>query len=276
CAGGALNGSQLTLALGESATCTINNDDQTSHLKLVKTVTNDNGGTKNTTDFTLSAAGPTPISGAGGAESDVNAGTYTLTETNVPGYTASNWSCTSGSLTGNQLTLALGHSATCTITNDDQPGTLIVNKVVINDDGGTKKATDFSFRVDGGTAQAFGPGSDDQHGTKSITVNAGAHNITEPAVTGYTPSYSNCSNVTVTNGGTATCTIRNDDQPAHLTVEKHVVNNNGGSATAGQWTMDVTATNPSNNHFAGSEAGITIALDAGAYSVDESGGVSGY
>ena len=33
------------------------------YLKLVKTVTNDNGGTAVATDFTLSAAGPTPISG---------------------------------------------------------------------------------------------------------------------------------------------------------------------------------------------------------------------
>jgi hypothetical protein len=51
----------------------------TAHLKLVKTVTNDTGGTAVATDFTLSAAGPTPISGAGGAESDVDAGAYTLT-----------------------------------------------------------------------------------------------------------------------------------------------------------------------------------------------------
>jgi len=38
--------------------------DQTPrHLKVVKTVTNDNGGTAVATDFTLSAAGPTPLTG---------------------------------------------------------------------------------------------------------------------------------------------------------------------------------------------------------------------
>ena len=35
----------LTLAVGDNAVCTINNDDKAAHLQLVKTVTNDNGGT---------------------------------------------------------------------------------------------------------------------------------------------------------------------------------------------------------------------------------------
>src|SRR5574340_68335 len=43
----------------------------------------------------------------------------------------------------------------CTITNEQEKGSLIVKKVVINDDGGTKIATDFSFQVDGGTAIDF-------------------------------------------------------------------------------------------------------------------------
>ena len=40
-------------------TCTINNNDQPAELTLVKTVTNDNGGTAVPTDWTLAAAGPT-------------------------------------------------------------------------------------------------------------------------------------------------------------------------------------------------------------------------
>ena len=83
-----------------NATCTITNDDQAAHLKLVKSVVNDNGGTAQATDFTLSAAGPTPISGAGVAEGDVNAGSYALSETSVAGYTAGAWSCEGGSLEG--------------------------------------------------------------------------------------------------------------------------------------------------------------------------------
>ena len=41
----AADSSAAALALGQSATCTITNDDQPAQLTLVKTVTNDNGGT---------------------------------------------------------------------------------------------------------------------------------------------------------------------------------------------------------------------------------------
>src|SRR5206468_8301175 len=93
--GVAVTAGQITLALNQSTVCAINNDDQTAHLKLVKTVTNDNGGTAAATAWTLSAAGTTPISGPGGAEGDVKAGTYTLSEGGGPaGYTAGSFSCT--------------------------------------------------------------------------------------------------------------------------------------------------------------------------------------
>lgn len=60
-------------------------------LHLIKTVS---GGTASPTDFILSADGPTPISGAGGVgPSNVDAGTYTLSETSVAGYTAGTWDC---------------------------------------------------------------------------------------------------------------------------------------------------------------------------------------
>ena len=35
----------MTVVAGETKTCMITNNDNTAHLKLVKTVTNDNGGT---------------------------------------------------------------------------------------------------------------------------------------------------------------------------------------------------------------------------------------
>ncbi|HEY7600319.1 MAG TPA: right-handed parallel beta-helix repeat-containing protein, partial [Candidatus Limnocylindrales bacterium] len=83
--------------------------------------------------------------------------------------------------------------------------------------------------------------------------------------------------VTLDEGTNVTCTITNDDQPASLTIVKHVINDNGGDAEAADWTMDVSAVNPSDNNFAGAESpGVTIMIDAGAYSVGESGGPSGY
>jgi uncharacterized repeat protein (TIGR02543 family) len=91
-----------------------------AHLKLVKDVVNNDGGTATETDWTLSAAGPTPITGAGGVEGDVSAGTYTLSESaGPPGYSAGSWVCVGGSQSGASVTLTAGQSATCTITNDD-------------------------------------------------------------------------------------------------------------------------------------------------------------
>src|SRR5262249_56069231 len=77
-----------SIAAGEHATCTITNDDEPAHLTLVKRVVNDNGGTAAATDFSLSAAGPTPISGPGGADGAVNAGSYVLSETGPAGEAA--------------------------------------------------------------------------------------------------------------------------------------------------------------------------------------------
>ncbi|HLM84153.1 MAG TPA: hypothetical protein VK254_03015, partial [Candidatus Bathyarchaeia archaeon] len=265
-----------TVAAGnppKNASCTFTNIVQESHLTLVKTVTNNNGGSAATTDWTLSASGPTSISGATGSgavtNAIVSAGAYTLSESGGPsGYTASNYSCVKNNdsaVDGNSITLAPGDNATCTITNDDQPGTLIVKKVVVNNNGGTKQAQDFSFSVDGGASQAF-----ESDGQNDLTVDADTYDVTEPAVDGYTTTYNNCTNVVVPNGGTATCTITNNDQAATLTVIKHVVNDNGGTKTAGAFTMNVTGSNVSDSSFAGAEdPGTTVTLNAGAYSVDE-------
>ena len=194
-----------------------------AHLTLIKTVTNNNGGTAVVGNWTLSAAGPTPISGTSGsgAVSNVSvvAGTYALSENGGPsGYTASTYSCikNSGSpVAGNSITLAPGDGVICTINNDDQPGTLVVKKVVINDNGGTKVNSDFSFQVNGGAPVAF-----ESDGQNDLTVNAGAYSVTEPAVSGYSTSYSNCTNVVVANGGSATCTITNNDIGGKLIVKK--------------------------------------------------------
>lgn len=226
----------VTLVPAEMKSCTITNDDKAPSLTLVKEVVNDNGGTATAIDFTLSASGPTPISGAGGVASGASfvQGTYSLSETNVSGYTASTWSCVGGTQDGSNITVGLGEEATCTITNDDQPGTLRVVKVVKNDNGGSFNPEDFSFSVNGDTAVAF-----ETDGENDLTVNAGSYNIIEPAVSGYTTTYDNCSNVVVANGGEATCIITNDDKQAYVIVDKTVVNDNGGSVVANDFNLKV-------------------------------------
>ena len=76
----------------------------------------------------------------------VDPGTYNVTEPAVAGYATTYDGCSN-------VGLALGETKTCTITNNDQPATLIVKKVVVNDNGGTKVASDFSFQVNGGAAR---------------------------------------------------------------------------------------------------------------------------
>lgn len=96
-------------------------------LTLVKTVINNNGGSAVAGNFTLSASGPTPISGAGGASGSVTPGLYTLWETSLAGYTSGNYVCSGGTQAGNQVTLGPGQSATCTVTNDDTVSNPLVN-----------------------------------------------------------------------------------------------------------------------------------------------------
>ena len=124
----------ITLSLGDVKACTITNNDNAPSLTLNKIVTNDNGGTAAESDWTLTANGGTAgtLSGPGAAGStDVvsgatfKAGTYALSESTGPaGYTASSWTCTgTGTQTGSSIALALGQTAVCTITNDDNKNT---------------------------------------------------------------------------------------------------------------------------------------------------------
>ena len=150
------------VALGQSATCTINNNDAAAQLTLVKIVTNDNGGTAVPTDWTLSAAGPTPISGATGSaavtNAPVNAGTYTLSETAARPATRRRRGCVPAAehKRARRSRSPSGESATCTITNDDMPATLTLVKQVVNDDGGTAVATDWTLTAAGPTAGVSG------------------------------------------------------------------------------------------------------------------------
>jgi uncharacterized repeat protein (TIGR01451 family) len=219
----------VTVALGEQKTCTLTNDDQAATLIVKKIVVNDNGGSKSASDFSFQVNGGTAQSFEGDGQNDLSvaAGTYTVTEPAVAGYATSYDNCSN-------VVIPSGGTATCTITNNDQAATLIVKKVVVNDNGGTKAASDFSFQVNGGSAQSF-----EADGQNELAVSAGTYSVTEPAVAGYATSYDNCSNVVVPNGGSATCTITNDDQAGRLIVKKVVVNDDGGTATADDFSFAV-------------------------------------
>lgn len=115
----------------EVYTCTDDPPPSGTGLTLVKKVINNNGGTALPSFWTLMADGPTGISGDGPfvvSGEGFQPGTYDLSESGPSGYRASDWVCEGGTqVDGDTVTLALGESATCTITNDDIPEAELIN-----------------------------------------------------------------------------------------------------------------------------------------------------
>jgi len=174
--------------------------------------------------------------------------------------------------TSRQLTFTLADQAdvVCIITNDRQEATLILQKTVVNDDGGTLTQTDFPVAINGATAQ---------WGSNSVAP--GSYTVSETQQPGYTAGVwgGDCAangTVSLSDSQTKTCTITNNDIAPLLTVIKNVTNNNGGTATPGDFTMNVAGTDVSDTSFAGAVSpGTTVTLDAGNYNVTENG-VAGY
>ncbi len=212
----------ITLAIADEKTCTITNNDNPpppptqGSLTVIKVMNNDNGGEAAVSDFTLRVDQTEVTSGQ---SNDFDPGDYVVSETGGPsGY--------SGSFSGDcdengALTIVAGESYECALTNDDMPGTLIVKKLI---DGGDAQASDFSFKVNGGDTVQF-----ESDGQNDLTVDAGTYTVVEQSSGNYNASYDNCTEITIENGGVATCTITNTFVPEHvpqadLTVEKSVDN----------------------------------------------------
>lgn len=143
----------------------------------------------------------------------------------------------------------------CLITNSQKLGTLIIQKVMINDNGGAKVAPDFSFSVNGASAVAF-----EADGQNDLTVNAGSYTITEPPVTGYMTTYENCTGINVPAGGSATCTITNDDIQPQFQLIKEVIGGTAGVTDFDLFINDIEVVSGETNGF-----------DAGSYTISETG-----
>ena len=310
CTAGTLNSSAanngaVTLAAGANAVCTITNDDQGSTLKVVKVIKNDNGGVKTVGDFSLTIDGSAAVFPAGSCVTvtttttctsssvNVNAGTHTFTEAiNVAGYTPGTWSCTpvaaeTVAADGGSVVVPLGQNITCTIQNDDQPGSLTIIKHIVNDNGGTKIVGDFGLTSNAGTLTPFTSASEGTNQTKytsqKVTVNRGNYTFSENDVAGYTEGTWSCTptaatgtafnngSVFVDNGKDVTCEITNNDQPATLTIVK-VVKGVGASFSFGTSTSSAT---PLDNSFTltpptdGSDQKVFSNLNPGTYNVTE-------
>jgi Prealbumin-like fold domain len=178
------------------------------------------------------------------------------------------------------VTLANGESKTCTLTNNDKAATLTVIKHVVNDNGGTNVAADWSIHVKSGVTDVTGsPQAGAESPGTEYTLDAGTYTVSETggpsgyAFDGFTGDCANPSgDVTLANGESKTCTLTNNDVAPQLIVIKHVINDNGGTAVASDFTLDSGGANDTPDNFAGAEApGTTVTLDAGGYDVSETG-----
>ena len=282
---GTWSGSTITdfeIQVGRETTCTFTNTELAT-LTLVKVVDNDNGGTAVATDWTLTAdgTGSNDISGAGGVgPSNVAPDTFALSESGGPtGYTASAWSCpgyTLGGTGSNELTLAAGESATCTITNTDDAPSLILAKDVNNDNGGSAVESDFTLYIEQGD-----PGEASVTGSVSgaeVTDQAGTYDLSESGPANYSLTSLTCDNavgqvtqVTLALGETVTCTFVNDDDAPSLILAKDVNNDNGGSAVESDFTLYIEQGDPGEASVTGSVSGAEVTDQAGTYDLSESG-----
>lgn len=227
------NCTSVVIVNGGSATCTITNTAKPAQLTIVKNTDEESGNgsfdfdvTGQEGSVTLTTEGYT----ASTTFSVLDAGSYDVSENIPEGWTLASVSCLNGetsmgsSITnGKSVTLQNGDSVTCTFTNTKR-ATLTIKKVVINDNGGTKVASDFSFQVNGGEPASF-----EEDGQNDLIVDAGSYSVTEPAVSGYTTTYEGCSGIELANGGSAVCTITNNDNPPQESAPTPPTPNGGGN-----------------------------------------------
>src|SRR2546421_7088065 len=116
-----------------------------------------------------------PGAEAPGTTVTLNAGSYSVNEAAVSGYTKTLGADCSG-------TIANGETKTCTITNDDQAATLTVIKHVINNDGGLKNASDFTMNVTATNVQPTSTFAGAETTWTTQTAHAGTHSVDESAV----------------------------------------------------------------------------------------------
>ncbi len=166
------------------------------------------------------------------------------------------------------------------IGGGEEPGrpaypTLTVITQVMNGDGGTKVASDFSIEVTDNATTTVINGS--ETGTV-LNLVPGPFLVFENLTPGYTNILEGDCNGTVSWGEAKTCVVINryrwslEPEPLpqpQLVVRKIVLNDNGGAASSSDFTIVLTDNNGSTTTFFGSEVGETFILPVGNYSVDE-------
>lgn len=198
----------------------------------------------------------------------IKAGTYSVGETEDPGYAVSYSTDCNG-------TIALGETRTCTITNKDIGPKLTLTKQLINDNGGTALPAAWTLSASGpGTIS----GSTGSAAVTNATVLAETYKLSE---SGGPAGYSLVSLSCVNNSGqpvsgnqialaladVATCTFMNNDQPSYLTIKKEA---EGGDGAFGFTVSGPTPLTPNGWTTGGSGASGPLQVNAGPYTLNES------
>ncbi len=260
----------VSVGLNEAVVCTFTNRDLPPSLTVLKEVVNDDGGTATEDDFTPVVDDVESTWGSQdttiGDQTGIEVGDHTIAEIGLDGYVMTDITCTDETVLGEgedtvTVTLGLGDDVTCTITNDDVAPTVVLRKVVVNDDGGTLTQDDFPVTFDDGDAAW----------DEVIVTTAGEHVAAEETQPGYIAGDwgGDCAadgSLDAEVGGTYECTITNDDAPAGLTVIKEVVNDDGGTAEPGDFTLEVT---PDGGDTETVTTGTQTTVAAGTYTVGE-------
>ena len=210
-----------TIKGGDTVSCTITNKYNPfipgilTKLIVTKQVINDGGGTKSPSDFIITVNGnnPTPSSFAGsssGTTVSLKPGSYSVTETGPPGYTADYSDACNDSA-------KVGSINKCTITNTFQPvpesAQLIIIKNIINNNndshGPVVKPSAFTITVHGNNPlpRSF-PGK--SGGGVIVNLEPGRYSVTEEGPSGYKTDYSASCQGSISSGEAKACIITNE------------------------------------------------------------------
>lgn len=235
-----LTSGNITVSDQQAWVCTITNDDEPAKLTIIKKVVNNAwmGTLEETFNFNLigedteeeiaiTTEAPEMMEEESKiyeqdyqamGESEVitlNSGSYTLTEELLPEWNLTDISCsvkTEETENGVYLSLQNGEDVTCTFVNTRKTGTLVIEKIVVNDDGKELTVSDFAgFTINNSEPIPFESDEDEMSGGKTVILELGTYQISEPVTEGYYKVTENCEAVNITENTTKTCKFRNDD-----------------------------------------------------------------
>lgn len=272
-----LAGDVVEVAAGREATCTVTN--ATGELTLVKVVENPNGGTATADDFTLHAGDQTVPSGET-IFVDPEA-TFDLSETGGPeGYTLESIVC--GNEETDSVQVPAGEAVTCTFTNVDAPGRLILDKVV--DDNSTGDDTDAEAWHLSGTPSFDGQDTVEGDGHAEGDVKAGTYTLAEDGPATHTSGEWTCEGpdgavpvnsddeIQLAAMETVTCEITNTAIQPTLTLVKVVDPGETGDETpATEFVLTATPDGIADQPALVGEGGATSIVKVGDYVLSEEG-----